>query len=207
MIEINIIWKAKSFNESQIQNRTKTSSFLLHNTQKVQLSQWTTQFWFNMEENEVLQLEPPSHAKVKKMYMVFQQLFTVHNRLPLVGLSKARSVLHNICWIMADLWNWPNEQPSKIWQVQMKKWFLNHLTTFITDMKVSFLMSLLYVLVVGRNVLFHMLQKWQVSFTRFYLVNYSEKCQRLAIHKSTEIWQPHDARQRARARLPIGVVL
>ena len=39
MIEINIIWKAKSFNESQVQNRTKTSSFLLHNTQQVQLSQ------------------------------------------------------------------------------------------------------------------------------------------------------------------------
>ena len=163
--------------------------------------------WFNMEENEVLQLEPPSHAKVKKMYMVFQQLFTVHNRLPLVGLCKARSVLHNICWIMADLWNWPNEQPSKIWQVQMKKWFLKSSYHIYHRYESKFLMSLLYVVVVGRNVLFHMLQKWQVSFTRLDLANYTEKCQKLAIHKSTEIWQPHDARQRARARLPIGVVL
>ena len=142
MIKINIIWKAKSVYESQIQNRTKTSSFLLHNTQKVQLSQWTTQFWtvwFNMEENEVLQLEPPSHAKVKKMYMVFHSscLLSITDSHLLDCAKQGLFYIISVeLWLTSETGLMSNRQ--KFDRSKWKSDFWNHLTTFITDMKVSF---------------------------------------------------------------------
>ena len=119
-------------------DRSKTRSCCFTIYTKGSGSQWT-QFWtiwFNMEENEVLQLEPPSHAKWKKMYMVFQQLFTVHNRLPLVGTQGLFYIISVELWVTTEIGLMNNRQ--KFGRSKWKSDFWKHLTTFITDMKVIF---------------------------------------------------------------------